>query len=263
MSDQELSTLEAAARDLATRIPLIAIIDAPTFALAVQERAEIKRRRARIGELMDPIVSATNTAHKKAVAQRDALLAPFVEADKAYSRKMGEYEQEQARKQREADEAARRERERLAAAEQARVAAEQRRVQAEAEAVRAAEIAAAQGRGDVGATMDLAEAPVAVPVVTPRPVYVPRAAWVPPPKAAGVSFSTRWSAEVTDLLALVKAVAGGQAPLTVLTPHMPALNAMARKEQDRLDLPGVRAVPERIAAQKVSSAARGAFTEEG
>ena len=259
--DTEIATLETTARELATRIPLLAIVDAPTFAAAVQERAEIKRRLARIGELMDPICTSTHQAWKTAVAQRDGLRAPFLMADKAYSRKMGEYEQAQERQRQEAEAATRREQQRREAEERARVAAEQSRLQAEAEAVRVAEIAAAKGRGDVAATLDLAEAPVVAPIVTANPVYAPRTPLVPPPRAAGVSFSTRWSAEVTDLLTLVKAVAGGQAPLSVLTPAMPVLNAMARDEHDRLNIPGVRAVSERIAAQKAAPA-RDVFAEE-
>ena len=265
MSDYELATLEEQAQTLIKLIPLIEITGPTTFALAVQERAEIKRRLARINELRESVVAPMHTAWKNAVAQFETLRAPFLEADKAYSRKMGEYEQAQEQKRREAEDAARRERQRLEAEERARVQVEQARLQAEAEAVRAAELAAATAQGNIAATMDLIEAPVVAPVVVAKPVHVPQTPWVPPAQAAGVSFRDNWSAVVDDLPALVKAVAEGKADAVLLTPNMPELNRRARTASVRAqwNIPGVRPVSERIAAQTTAVKARGAFAEEG
>lgn len=77
----------------------------------------------------------------------------------------------------------------------------------------------------------------AVAVVT-APPDVP--ATVEPPKASGRRET--WSAEVVDFAALVHAVAAGRVPLTVLKPHQPALNELARAYRQTLDVPGVRAV---------------------
>ena len=151
MSETALRELEGQAATIAARIPLIAIMNAESFRLAVEDRAEIKRRLARIDELMQPICDTAYKAWKTAVGKRDGLKAPFVEADKVYSRAMGTWEQEQQRQRRAAEEAAQRERERLEAEERTRVAAEQARLQREAEDRQLAEAAAAEQRGDAEA----------------------------------------------------------------------------------------------------------------
>ena len=64
----------------------------------------------------------------------------------------------------------------------------------------------------------------------------------PTTRAAGVHMRTTWSAEVTDLAALVAAIAAGTVPLECVEPCMPILNAHARAWKDKLAFPGVRAV---------------------
>lgn len=259
--EQELPTLEARGTELAAKIPLIRITDPESFAMAVEDRAEIKRRLARIEEVMGPICASAHATWKTAVAKREGLRVPFVDADKAYSRAMGLYEQEQERQRRAAEEQARRDRERLEAEERQRVEAENARLRKEAEDTRLEEAAAAEARGDTETAERLIAAPVAAPTVTARPVFVPVAPAPPKPAAAGVSFRDSWTAEVVDLLVLVKAVAGkcptcrctaphpGQ-PVTLLAPNQAALNGLARSLKGALAIPGVRAVNERIAAQK-------------
>lgn len=242
--------LESQAAAITARIPLIAITDATSFAMAVDDRAEIKRRLARIGEVMDGICDAAHKTWKTATMKREALRAPFVEADKAYSRAMGAYEQAQERQRREAAEAAQRERERLEREERLRVAAEAARLTREAEDRQIAAAVAAAERGDTETAARLVEAPIEAPVVAPRPVFVPVPPSAPPPAAVGVSFRDNWTAVVTDFPALVNAVAAGMAPITLLLANTTALNSMARALKGALHLPGVRAVNERIAAQR-------------
>ena len=54
-----------------------------------------------------------------------------------------------------------------------------------------------------------------------------------------------WRAEVIDLLALVRAVAAGTAPLAALLPNQEFLDQAATRDRDALALPGVKARPER------------------
>ena len=258
---QELETQVA---EIAQKVTLIAITDQRSLDAAVEDRAEIKRRLARIEEVMGPICDATHKAWKTATTKREALRGPLVEADKAYSRAMGAYEQEQERLRREAAERDRRERERLEAEERARVAAEQARLLKEEEDRRLAEAGAAEARGDTETAARIIEAPIAPPVVAARPVFVPVAPAPPRPVAAGVSFRDNWSAEVDDLAALVRAIAGecptcrctsphvGSQPITLVAATMPALNQMARALKEAFNVPGVRAVNERLAPQKRS-----------
>ena len=51
-----------------------------------------------------------------------------------------------------------------------------------------------------------------------------------------------WHAEVVDLLALVRAVADGSAPLAALLPNQEFLDREAARVQGELTLPGVRPI---------------------
>lgn len=64
------------------------------------------------------------------------------------------------------------------------------------------------------------------------------------PKAEGVSTRSTWSAKVTNLEALVKAVADGKAPLTAIVANEKALNLAAKSLKGELHkfYPGVEAV---------------------
>ncbi len=62
------------------------------------------------------------------------------------------------------------------------------------------------------------------------------------PVAAGVHTRETWSAEVTNKLGLIKAVAAGKAPETLLDVNMKTANQMARSMKKFLDYPGVKAV---------------------
>jgi hypothetical protein len=199
---------------------------------------------------MGPVCDASYKAWKTAVAKRDGLKAPFLEADKAYARAMGAYEVEQERIRRDAELAAQRERERLEREERERVAAEERRLQAEAEERQLAAAAEAEARGDMETAERIASAPIETPVVAPRPVFVPVAPVAPKPTASGISFRDNWSAEVINPMALIKAVAAGLQPVTLLLPNMPALNGLARSLREAMNVPGVKANNERIAAQR-------------
>lgn len=82
-----------------------------------------------------------------------------------------------------------------------------------------------------------AEAILNVPAPVPT-VVVPKAV----PKAQGTSMSYRYSAKVTNLMALVKAVAAGKAPITALQADTVALNRMASSLKEGMDYPGVEVV---------------------
>lgn len=253
MTDTTVATqeLETQAAAIAQKIPLIAITDQASFEAAAADRAEIKRRLVKIDEVMEPICSDAYRTWKTATGKREELRKPFLEADRTYSRAMGAYEQEQQRIRREEEERARRERERLEREERERAEAEQARLKKEAEDRRLAEAAAAEQRGDTETATRLIEAPVEVPTVAPRPVFVPAPPPAPKPAAAGVSFRDQWKAEVVDLMALVRAVAKGEQPITMVTANMVTLNGLARSLKDSMNVPGVRATSDRIAAQRI------------
>jgi len=59
-------------------------------------------------------------------------------------------------------------------------------------------------------------------------------------RESSVIIAKTWKAEVVDLLELVKAVADGKLPTTVLEPNMTALNDIAREKKDPGTINGIR-----------------------
>lgn len=124
--------------------------------------------------------------------------------------------------------------------------------QAQAEAARAAdaerkrladEAAKQQAAGNTETAHAIA---AAAQMVAPVPVVLER------PKIAGESTREVWRAEVTDLIELARAVGEGKASPECLLPNMPVLNGQARALKGSLQLPGVKAVPERVLASKAA-----------
>jgi hypothetical protein len=60
------------------------------------------------------------------------------------------------------------------------------------------------------------------------------------PKSTSYSARELWSAEVTDLEALVKYVATRPELSNLLQPNMPAINALARSMRSALRIPGIQ-----------------------
>lgn len=111
----------------------------------------------------------------------------------------------------------------------------QRRAQAEAERTAEEErLRAAIVAEEAGATDEevqtIVSAPVAVVAAPVEPTYV---------KTSGVSKRDNWKAKVTDLHALVKAVAKDKSLLSYLEPNDSALNARAKADRQTLNIPGV------------------------
>jgi hypothetical protein len=101
----------------------------------------------------------------------------------------------------------------------------------EDEAIRRAEAAAIAG-DEVAANAIMEQ-----PIVAPKPV-LPAA-----PKTNGVASVQRWSAEVYDLRALVKAALDYPHLLSCLKADMQVLDSYARSQKAQMSIPGVKAVP--------------------
>ena len=124
---------------------------------------------------------------------------------------------------------------RRAVEEERRIAARAAQEAAQAEAQRLREESAAALReGDLTRAGDAAFEAVTAELT---PAYVP-----PPPRVQGLSFTDTWKAEVTDMSALILAVATGEAPLDLLLANEALLNQMARDQHQNLAIPGVRVV---------------------
>jgi hypothetical protein len=161
---------------------------------------------------------AAHAAHK-AITQAEAkLLDPLGKARQIVTGKAVTFEADQRRK---AEEEAR------------RLAAEAKQREEEAALADAID---AEASGDTAAAEQIMETPIEAPVVTVAPQVA---------QVSGVSSRETWSAEVTDLAALVAYVASRPEWINLLLPNEQALNSLARAQRAALKIPGVRAVAKR------------------
>lgn len=221
------------------------------FTLASDDLKRIKVLQKDVEEKRTSITGPLNQAVK---AVNDLFRAPKEYLDKAEAtlkRSMITWTTEQERMaaeaRRKAEEEARAERDRLARQEaEAQEAA--RRAQAEAQAAAEAgdPSAAAKAMQEAhAAQQQAAVAAMTASVMTVAPQLEA------PAKVAGISGRVTYSAEVTDLLELVKAVAAGLAPIECVQADVKFIGAQARafKKPGQL-FPGVVAKEERgIAAR--------------
>ena len=111
--------------------------------------------------------------------------------------------------------------ERRIAQEAARKEAERLRKLAEAKAKRA------EKRGDVEAAEELREQPIIVPTAAPTALE-------------GTSVRVLWRAELVDIRELCRAIADGKAPADLVRFEQAAGNRLATALKDAADVPGVR-----------------------
>ena len=230
------------------------VIDSHTmFELASDDLKQIKTLQKEVEEKRTSITGPLNQAVK---AVNDLFRSPKDYLDKAEAtlkRAMVTWTTEQERlaaiARAEAEAAARAERERLAALEREQQEAA-RKAHEEAQAAAAAgdtEAAAAAAAAAEAAQQQAAITAMTAQVVTVAP-DVEQAG-----KVSGISGRTTYAAQIDDLLALVKAVAEGKAPIEAIQADTKFLNAQARafKKQGQL-YPGVTAVAERSIAARVA-----------
>lgn len=191
------------------------ITDALSYQGACDFLKGIKALRTEIGETFQPHITRAHEAHKALLKEKNDAEAPLAEAERIAKAALVVYDQAQERIRRE---------------EQARLQAELRRQE---EDRRLAEAVALESAGEQAEAEALIAEPVDVPVVAVAPTT---------PKVSGISYRETWSAEVTDLAALVAYVAKHPQFAALLSANMPALNAQARSLKGQMQIPGVKAV---------------------
>jgi hypothetical protein len=229
------------------------------YEAAGEELKQIKGRMKRLEDMRTKLIApvlATQRAINEFFAGPKALLE---QAEKAIKGALGVFDAAQRelreKAEREAAEAARKEQERLRmeAAKQEQAAREKREKeeakareleaqgkQAQADARReAAEAAEAARLQDAEAKRMAAEMMPTAPVVH-----------METPKVSGLSSRENWSALVTDKMALIKAVAAGEAPAELIDINTATLNRLAKALKNGLNYPGVKAVSDRSYASR-------------
>lgn len=263
VSSEERAEREQEGAQIVAQAQALVVHDHEGFAAAAAFRRDvIAPMKRKIADTFRPRIEQAHALHKGLLADERRFLTPWEEADRLINGRLVDYEKEAARVRREAEAAAARERERLARVAQEAAAAEQRRLQAEADERAQAAALAAEAAGDTELAERIISAPVVVSAPPPVPVFTPPVAAPPPPRAEGLSFRDSYRAEVTDLMALVRAIAGpcptcrcpaphvGTQAITLVLPNQVALNGLARALRGAMTTPGVRAVNDRTTAQR-------------
>lgn len=212
----DTGTLERSASELIAAARGCRVTDALEHEAALLLLRSAAGLKAEFVEAFAPAKKAAHEGHRAICALEKRFTDPLDAARNLVQPKVLAYEQEAQR---------RAEQERL------RLEAELRREEEERRLNEA--VAAEQAGVPPEVTEEILEAPVVAP-----PVYVP-------PQVAtvkGVARTSTWSAQVFDLLALVRHVAEHPEDIGFLAPVASTLNARAKSQKQLMSIPGVRAV---------------------
>lgn len=188
------------------------IHNANDYQTAADNLKTIKSKHNEIEQLRKTLKAPILEAGRKLDTFFKKPLNALVLAEKDYKRIMVDYQEKQERLQREAEKKAR---------------DEHARQQQEAEELALKEI---ENGNDEKADQILSAAEA-----MPAPIVVTNK-----PTVEGISKRDNWKAEITDLSALVKAVAEGKAPMTMIQANTKTIGQMARALKGSVNYPGVR-----------------------
>lgn len=195
---------------LELRVLELEVVDQPSLEAAALVRREIKGWLDAIENDCAPLVKKAHELHKGLVAQRKSLEGPFLELEAELKAKCDRYVGEQRR---------------IAALAAAKAEAEARAARAAAEA-EARELAQAGQLELAGVVEDQALQ------IVPPPVAAT-------PRAAGMSVTEQWHADVVDWPAFLRGILDGVVPREAIE-VTPLLGRQARALKSELRWPGVR-----------------------
>jgi hypothetical protein len=211
LDDPKEVQAETQAVALRAEVDALNVVDQASYDLANAINKKAKEAKVAFHAWFDPIDESSLRARQAVLAQRKKIDDPLDYAYSTTSKKAGAW----------------------IAKEKARVAEEQRKAEEIArKAAEDAAIATAQALQDNGLEAQ-AEA------VLDTQVVVPRVEVAAPAMDSGTSLRTYYSAEVKDLLALVKSVAEGKTPLFYIMADQSKLDQWARLSKGAEAIPGV------------------------
>lgn len=207
-----------------TPAPGALVVQSPEEYTATAEHLKtIKEFQRRVIDWFRPLKQKANEAHSALCREEAKLLSPSKADETRIKLALTAYDDEQTRKRNE---------------ERIRLQREQRERE---ESERLAQAAALELQG--AATGEAAYRDAAEQLLASPTALVPVEPSTPPvPKVEGLSFRETYSAEVLNLMTLVKAVAAGQQPIGLLLANQSALDGLARSLKSSMAIPGVRLV---------------------
>ena len=192
----------------------LSVNDGGTYAKAGETLRRLKTKQKELDSTRKDITQPMEQAKKKIIELFKGPLGMIADAEAIIKRKMLAYDAEIERKRREVE-----------AKEQEKARKKQEKLEARAE------LAREQGKEEKADDLEMQADEVSIPVVA-----------AVQPKSEGTHTTTTWSAEVTDKMALIKAVAEGRAPEAMLDVNMPTANKMAKALKEEMKFDGLKAV---------------------
>ena len=238
--EHALEQQAAALKTTRGMILALRVTDAVSFTQMAQAVKEAKTYLKGVKDFMGPIKESAHKTWKLSVEREKMLLAPGEEIIDHGERELVAWNLEQTRLAKEAAEQQDKERQRLEAEAQRLADVAQARLKAASEDAVLAAAAAAEAMGDTQTAEKLMEQPILTPTVVRAPVFLPPVQVQAPPRVEGLGFTVTWKAELTSMMDLVKAVAAGTAPISLLAFNDVTANQMARATKGTLAIPGVR-----------------------
>src|SRR3990167_2425142 len=212
-ADTEIVDLESKALEINTQAQKIAVKSQSNYDQASSFLRGVKELQDSVKRTFRPIIEAAYKTHRNAVAEEKKHLEPLEKAENLIKGKMLDWMREQERIRRESE-----------AKLQAEADKKRQELLAKAEVARANSKEAKADRYEEKATNIIA--PQLAPTID----------------TCGAGIRKYWSAEVVDLMALVKAISEGKVPLMAVEANMPFLNKQAAALKETLSYPGVRPV---------------------
>jgi hypothetical protein len=214
IDEKPVSDAETKALALKSRVDSLIVSDQASYDSANAINAEAYKLRKAFHEWFDPIDEASRKQRQATIAQGKKIDEPFDYVIKVTGSKASSWIRSEEEKARETK----------------RIAEEAARKSAEDAQLKAAEELQAAG------LTNAAEA------VLEAPVVIPKIEVAAPKKADGTYYTDRYSAEVVDLIALIRSVVDGKAPLLAICANDAYLNQWARLTKGSESIPGVKVV---------------------
>lgn len=205
--------LEQKALAIPDQAMALEITDAGSYQVAAELLLTVKALLKEVDATFNPIIEKQYQAHREALAQKKRHQDPLLKAEQILKPRLAKFLHDE----------------------------EQKRLQAERamqEAATLQEAVDAEARGDT-TSADAAMNGQGVASVTAPPTVQ---------KVAGIASREIWRAEIGDKMALIKAVATGQAPSDLLDVNQSVANQMARALKTGMQYPGLKAVCEKTVA---------------
>jgi len=223
-------SVEESAVSIVEQAQSVRVTNQETLEQANDILGAIKKMHKEVVAEFDPKVKAAHAAHKAAVAHMKKYTTPLEAAEKAIKCDMQRYVTEQEEKESKERERAQREAEEKERKRIADLEAKEQKARESGDEAKAEKLAAK--KEDVS--------------------YAPKTVAPKVNKVDGLSFKEVWTADVTDMRALIKAVADGIAPIAILEVNKSNLSRHAKLVQNTQDIPGVKIYCKKEIAKRTS-----------